>query len=61
MKNYFDELFNSLIKLYNEADNTMVKEQLLSSMASKTTKEQLLNKILGLTQYGVDKVSMMNF
>lgn len=39
----------------------MVKEQLLSSMASKTTKEQLLNKISGLTKYKVDKVRMMNF
>ncbi|VDI38611.1 Hypothetical predicted protein [Mytilus galloprovincialis] len=59
--NYYDEMFNSLIKLYNEADNNIVKEQLLSIMASKTTKEQLLNRIPGLTKYRVDKVRMMNF
>ncbi|CAC5416402.1 unnamed protein product [Mytilus coruscus] len=60
-ENYFNEIFNSLIKLYYEADNNIVKEQLLSIMASKTTREQLLNKIPGLTKYRVDKVRMMNF
>ncbi|XP_052097174.1 uncharacterized protein LOC127732145 [Mytilus californianus] len=54
-------MIDPLTKLYEETNNNIVKEQLLSIMASYTTKDTLMTKIPGITKYRVDKVRKMTF
>ncbi|XP_061184852.1 uncharacterized protein LOC133192865 [Saccostrea echinata] len=49
-------LLELLTKIYNESTSNVVKDHTLSLMAGLSTKENLKNRIPGLTKYHIDKV-----
>lgn len=51
-----ENLLEILTKIYNDSTYKAVKDQTLSIMAGLTTKEDLKNRIPGLTNYHIDKV-----
>jgi len=52
------ELKNTIIKLYNNSNEYLIKRQLLSMLAKDHTKKQLLEMIPGLSTYSIDQARL---